>query len=246
MAGARRWAPARVVSALQADCGLPEGAAIERVGPMTCLVYRDHGLLRRLELYPAISPGSLQWQVSVCDEAVRSTTTALWTYYKPADGLTFGAGEEPRRHFTGYQWPVSGTGLDAQLVRDVARFAAPMLWFLDDRHDLGMMLLHHGTSDAGFIRRGEVLGRRWGELAAGIAQAVILGRAIPDPELEDLAFARLDAGLASGQSVGRWAGLFQQWSPVDIGDLIRLDRYSSAAIRSEFARYFPADRPGNG
>ena len=84
--------------------------------------------------------------------------------------------------------------------------------------------------------------RRWGELAAGIAQAIILGRAIPDPELEDLGFARLDAGLASGAAVGRWAGLYQYWSPVDVGDLLRLDRYSSAAIRSEFARYFPADR----
>jgi hypothetical protein len=27
-----------------------------------------------------------------------------------ADGLTFGAGKEPRRNFTGYLWPVSGTG----------------------------------------------------------------------------------------------------------------------------------------
>jgi hypothetical protein len=108
---------------VQAEAGLPEGGTIERAGPLTCLVYRDNGLLRRLELYPAISPGLLQWQIGVCDDAVRSPTAALWTHYKPVPGLAFAAGEEPRRNFTGYRWPVSGTALDPQFLRDVARFA---------------------------------------------------------------------------------------------------------------------------
>jgi hypothetical protein len=237
--GPRRWAPARVVRTLQTEAGLPEGGTTERDGPMTCLAYRDNGLLRRLDLYPAISPGRLQWQVGVCDDAVRSTTTALWTHYKLAPGLSFPAGEEPQPNFAGYPWPVSGTVLEPQLVRDVARFAQPMLWFLADRHDLGTMLLH----DGGFIRRGEVMGRRWGELAAGIAQAIILARAIPDPGLENRAFASLEAGHASGRAVGRWATLYQQWSPVDISDLQHLGNYSSADIRTEFARYFHVNQP---
>jgi hypothetical protein len=244
VAGPRRWAPARVIRALQAESGLPEGGTVERDGRLTCLAYRDNGLLRRLDIEPTLTPGHLQWHVGVCDEAVRSTSTALWTHYKAAPGLSLRPGQEPRGNFTGYSWPVSGADLDPQLVRDVARFAQPMLWFLDGRHDLGMMLLHHGTADSGFLRRGEVMGRRWGELAAGIVEAIILGRAIPDPELEDLGFARLDAGLASGRSAGRWAALFQHWSPVDINDLLRLGTYSPAAIRSEFARYFPDRRPG--
>jgi hypothetical protein len=236
--GPRRWAPARVIRAVQAEAGLPEGGTVGRAGPVTCLDYRDNGLLRRLEVYPPLRSGLLQWQVGVCDEVVRSTTMALWTQYKPSPDLISAAGEEPRRNFTGYQWPVTGTRLDPQLVRDVARFAAPMPWFLAGRHDLGTMLLHHDAADSGYIRRGEVMGRRWGELAAGIAEAIVLARAIPDRGLEDRAFAVLDAGHASGQAVGRWAGLFQHWSPVDISDLERLDRYSSSAVRAEFARYF--------
>jgi hypothetical protein len=80
--GPRRWAPARVVRTLQAEAGLPEGGTIERVGPMTCLAYRDNGLLRRLALSPAVSPGRLRWQAEVCDDVVRSATTGLWTCYK--------------------------------------------------------------------------------------------------------------------------------------------------------------------
>ena len=163
-----------------------------------------------------------------------------------APGLSFLAGEEPQRNFTGYTWPLSGTVLEERLVRDVARFARPMLWFLADRHDLGTILLQHGVDGGGFIRRGEVMGGRWGELAAGIAEAIVLARAIPDPGLENRAFAILDAGHASGRAVGRWAGLFQQWSPVDISDLERLGTYSSAAIRAEFARYLPANQPRQG
>jgi hypothetical protein len=213
---------------------------------MTCLAYRDNGLLRRLALHPEINPGRLQWQVDVCDDAIRSTTTALSTHYKLAPGLSFPAGEEPQRNFTGYTWPLSGTVLEERLVRDVARFARPMLWFLADRHDLGTIMLQHGVDGGGFIRRGEVMGGRWGELAAGIAEAIVLARAIPDPGLENRAFAILDAGHASGRAVGRWAGLFQQWSPVDISDLERLGTYSSAAIRAEFARYLPANQPRQG
>ena len=84
--GPRRWAPARVVSAVQAEAGLPEGGTVGRAGPVTFLAYRDNGLLRRLEVYPSISPGLLQWQVQVCDDAVRSPTAALWTYYKLLPG----------------------------------------------------------------------------------------------------------------------------------------------------------------
>jgi hypothetical protein len=202
---------------------------------MTCLAYRDNGLLRRLDIYPFISPGLLQWQAGVA----RSDSTALWTHYKPAPGLPFPPGSQPRRNFTGYPWPLAGTTLDEQLVYDVARFAPAMLRFLSDRRDLGAILLHHDTSNAGYARRGEVMGRRWGELAAGVAQAIILARAIPEPRLEDQAFAILAAGHAPGRAVGRGASLYQTWSPIDINDLTQLGSYSSPAIRTEFAPYFP-------
>jgi hypothetical protein len=50
----------------------------------------------------------------------------------------------------------------------------------------------------------------------------------------------------SGWSVGRWAALDREWSPVDISDLEQLGKQSSAATRLEFARYFLAERSDAG
>jgi hypothetical protein len=96
-----------------------------------------------------------------------------------------------------------------------------MLWFLTDRRDLGRLLAHGDgrTAHSWQVRRGDVVGSRWGELAAGVVQAVILARAIPDPELEALSLAKLADGSASPESVRHWARLYGEWSPVDIADL---------------------------
>jgi hypothetical protein len=220
MSEPRRWPPAKVVKELWSASGLPEGGSVERDRTMTHLVYRDGGLIRRMSIYPNF-PGRLRWQVDVGDGQVRSPTTAMWTHYDLAPGLTFGPEERPRRGFDGYPWPVAGGELDSQLVRDIARFAAAMLWFLTDRRDLGMMLLHGDDRSNMRITRGDIVGSRWGEAGAGMVQAVILARAIPDPELEAFAFAKLADGTVSKKSVRYWAELDREWSPVDISDLVQ-------------------------
>jgi hypothetical protein len=218
----RRWPPAKLMRELWAASGLPEGGTVERDRAMTHLVYRDGGLIRRLTFYPNLPPGRLRWEVGVGDGEVTSPNTAMWSQYRLPEDLTFASGEAPRRNFDGYPWPRSGGGLDDGLVRDVARFAAAMLWFLADRRDLCRLLMHGDgrTPYSWQVRRGDVIGSRWGELAAGVVQAVILARAIPDPELEALALAKLADGSVSPESVRYWARLDCEWSPVDIADLV--------------------------
>lgn len=83
MATARRWLPARVVSALRSACGLPDGGEIGRDGRITRLEYRDNGLARRLEVYPeAFGSGLVHWQVSVGD-----TSTELSVVDETADDV---------------------------------------------------------------------------------------------------------------------------------------------------------------
>jgi hypothetical protein len=225
MSRPRRWPPARVAGALREECGLPDGASVERVGPLTCLCYRDNGLLRRLDIAPQqFTAGTLSWRVSVCAEAVRQETRALWTEYEPAPGLAFPVSEEPLRRFTGYPWPDSGAGLDPRLVRDAARFARPMLWFLADTRDLGTMLLHRNETGDAWITRGEVRGHRLGEGAAGAAGAVMLARATGNARLEAAALAKVASGEVSGLKVRYWAEQYREWSPVDISDLEHLRR----------------------
>jgi hypothetical protein len=221
----RRWPPAKVMRELWAASGLPENGSVERDRAMTHLVYRDGGLIRRLSVYPT-SPGVLKWQVDVGDEQVRSPNTAMWTHYRPAPDLTFTPEDRPRPNFDGYPWPVSGGGLDDRLVRDVTRFAAAMLWFAADRRELGAMLLHDARGGLP-VTRGDVAGSRWGELAAGVVQAVILARAIPDPELEATALAKIAAGEVALDSVRHWVGSYREWSPVDISDLAGGSPYGS-------------------
>lgn len=238
MASVRRWPPVRVVSALLAACGLPDGGEIERAGPVTRLVYRDHGLVRCLEVYPKqFSAGLLQWQVGVGDEEISSPSTAMWTHYVPAPDLA--EHDRPRRGLTGYQWPTTPGSLDDELVRDVTRFAPQMLWFLADRSDLGRLLLYRSETGDHRLQRGEVVGSRWGEPAAGIAQAIVLARVTADPELEQAALALVNSGAVPGRRVGRWAEEYRSWSPADISDLEQLGRQSPEVTRREFAKYFP-------
>ncbi len=200
---------------------------------MTHIVYTDSGLVRRLTIYPQV-PGKVQWQVGVGDGAIRSDSTALWTHYRPNPATELAPADRPRSNFSGYPWPLLGSRPDEQIVRDITRFAASMLWFLRDRHDLGLMLLH-GEDEGSDIRvtRGEIVGSRWGEASAGLVQAVVLARAIPDRELERRALAKLARlgdearGLRAErfrESVGDWAVRDSQWSPVDLSDLTALRR----------------------
>lgn len=245
MAGVRRWPPARVVSAMQAACGLPDGGEIERAGPVTRLVYRDHGLVRCLTVYPKpFTAGLLQWQVGVGDEEIRSPTTAMWTHYEPAPDLA--EYDRPKRGLTGYQWPTTPGALDDELIRDVTRFARQMLWFLADRRDLGRLLLYWSETGDHRLQRREVAGSGWGEPAAGIAQAIIMARVTADPELEEAALALVNSGEVPGRRVGRWAREFRSWSPVDISDLEQLGRQSPEATRREFAKYFPQSDAAQG
>jgi hypothetical protein len=205
-------------------------------GQFTSLVYRDHGLVRCLKMYPKpVSAGLLQWQVAVGDEEICSPTTAMWTRYAPAPGLA--EHDQPRRGLTGYRWPTTAGSLDEELVRDVTRFGPQMLWFLADRRDLGELLLYRSETGGQGVQRGDVVGSRWGERAAGIAQAIMLARTMADPELEEAALALVSSGATPGRRVARWAEQFRTWSPVDISDLEQLGKQSSEATRREFARY---------
>ena len=245
MSAPRRWAADRVLRQIREACSLPEGATAERLNGLAGLSYRDNGLLRRLVIDPhRFAGGGLDWRVWVCAEAVQPATVGLWAWFEPAQGLVSPAGQEPRRNFQGYAWPVTGGGLDPDLVRDIARFARPMLWFLADTRDLGALMLQQGPG----LTRSDVRGHVMGALAARVCGAVILARATGQPELEDAARALVASGDARGRDVKYWAALDGAWSPVDISDLEQITdvpRYSPEEIRQEFARYFPPQKPGN-
>lgn len=133
---------------------------------------------------------------------------------------------------------MTGGGLDPDLVRDIARFSGPMLWFLADNRDLGTLMLHQGPG----VTQGDVCGHVVGALAAHVTGAVMLARATGQPELEDAARAIVASGDARGRDVRYWAVQDRTWSPVDISDLEEIadvPKYSPEEIRQEFARYFP-------
>ncbi|KAK1828579.1 hypothetical protein QBC39DRAFT_436336 [Podospora conica] len=88
-------------------------------------------------------------------------------------------------NWTDYPWPVTGEGLDPDLIEDVRRFPPIMLWFLHDRYDLGLMLLAGDDAPTSLMRvRDGVEAMRWSGGAAGLVQAMILARSAPDPKLE--------------------------------------------------------------
>jgi hypothetical protein len=245
----RRWPADRVLRQVRAECGLPDGATAERAGALAGLGYRDNGLLRRLVIYPQpFAKGRLSWRVEACAEAVQSPQAALWTWYEPAPELVLPADQEPRRNFHGYAWPVTGGGLDPELIRDMTRFVRVMLWFLADTRDLGTLMLHRDGDGANWATRGDVRGHVVGAVAARVAGAVMLARATGQPELEDAARALVAPGDARGRDVRYWAAQFREWSPVDISDLEAIEdvpKYSPEEIRREFARYFSPDKPPN-
>ena len=222
-------------------CDLPDGATAERVRGLAGLSYRDNGLLRRLVITPRpFAAGRLNWLVEVCAEAVQPPEYGLWARFAPAEGLVSQPGEEPRRNFHDYAWPVTGGKLDPDLVRDVTRFAKPMLWFLADTRDLGALMLHPGPP----VTRGDVGGYVQGALAARVVGGVMLARATGQPEVEDKARELVASGDVRGKDVQHWAALERAWSPVDISDLETIadvPKYSPEDIRREFARYFPSE-----
>jgi hypothetical protein len=245
VSGPRRWPADRVLREVRAECGIPDGATAERVGALAGLSYRDNGLLRRLVIYPqSFTKGRLSWRVEACAEAVQPPQAGLWTWYEPASGLVFPVGEEPRRNFHGYAWPVTGGGLDPEFIRDMTRFARPMLWFLADTHDLGALMLHRDGDGSNWATRGDVRGHVVGAVAARVAGAVMLARATGQPKLEHAARALVASGDARGRDVRYWAAQFREWSPVDISDLEAIGdvpKYSPEELRREFARYLPLD-----
>ncbi|MDW5326934.1 hypothetical protein [Plantactinospora sp. KLBMP9567] len=198
------------------------------------LTYVDSGLIRKLTVY-AGAPGELRWQVDVGDEELgRPDSAACWTRYRIDDNLVGGSDGKHSRNWTNYPWPVSGGGLDPALIEDVRRFAPIMLWFLRDRHDLGLILLagDEAPTSSLMVRDG-VEATRWSGGAAGLVQAMILARSASDPQLEALAVAKLDRmreqevhgfGGSFAEAVGHWAEREVAWSPVDISDLVALGR----------------------
>jgi hypothetical protein len=243
---ARRWPADRVLRNLRAECGLPDDATIERIGGQAGLSYRDNQLLRRLVIEPQpFTAGRLSWRVGACAEAAQPPQAGLWAWCEPGPGLDWPDGAEPRRNFHGYRWPVTGGGLDPELIRDVTRFAEQMLWFLADPRDLGLLMLHRGGDGGSGLIRGEVRGHVMGALAARVVGAVMLARVTGQPELEAAARALVASGEARGRDVRYWAALDREWSPVDISDLETIEdvpKYSSEEIRREFARHFPPDQ----
>lgn len=237
----RRWPANRVLREMRAQCGLPDGAMAERVGGVAGLSYRDSGLLRRLVIYPQpFAGGRLDWRVETCAEAVQPPQAGLWTWYEPAPELVLPAGEEPRRNFHGYAWPVTGRGMDPELIRDVTRFARLMLWFLADTRDLGALMLHRVGEGGNWVTRGHVRGHVVGAMAARVAGAVMLARAAGQPELEQAARALVASADARGRDVRYWAAQFREWSPADISDLEAIEdtpKYSPEDLRREFGRY---------
>jgi hypothetical protein len=247
-----RWPADRVLHALQAECGLPDGGRVERVGGQAGLSYRDNGLLRRIVISPqAFTAGRLDWQVIVCAEALQpggGMWPGMWTVYEPAPGLASPAGGEPRQRFQAYPWPVAGGSLDPELVRDVARFARRMLWFLADARDLGALMLGRDAAAGGWVTRGEVRGQFMGGAAAGVVGAIILARTTGQPELEQTARDLVASAEVRGRDVRSRAQAHREWAPVDISDLEAIEdvpKYSGEEIRREFARYFPQDKPRN-
>jgi len=114
------------------------------IGRFGGVSYVDNALLRRLYTgVPRHRPGAITWSVQVSDaEFERPDDVAFGTRYHVDDALV--GGEVKRsdsRNWTDYPWPTTGTEIDADFIADIRRFAPTMLWFLADRHDLGLMLL---------------------------------------------------------------------------------------------------------
>jgi hypothetical protein len=208
--------------------GLLSTGAIQ-TGRTSSVTFIDSGLARKLTIYPK-PPGELRWQVDVGDEQLQQpNTTAFWTTYS-MDNTT--ADQEQRRanpDRARYPWPVAGTVLAANLVNDVRDLATPMLWFLHERHDLGLLLLGGDESPGSSTTvRGGIAARRWSGGAAALVHAVILARTTADHDLEEQAFAKLERlgnhrseGLTETfhQAVSRRAREAQTSSPVDLSDL---------------------------
>jgi hypothetical protein len=229
----RRWGHDRVLRELAKQGDLPAGGVI-KPGRMGGLAYSDSGLVRRLVVYPG-QPGRLRWQVDVGDEQLSAAgSAAFWTRYSVDDELVGGGEGKLSRNRTHYPWPVAGGGLDPDLVDDVRRFALVMLWFLRDRHDLGLLLLGGDESPgSSAVVRDGVRAMRWTGGASGLVQAIMLARSTHDPELEALAAAKLDRlrgqdvdgfGGSFAEAVGHWASQQVAQSPVDLSDLVALAR----------------------
>lgn len=136
-----------------------------------------------------------------------------------------------------YDLPVGNGPIDPRLIDDVRRYAAPMLWFLKDRQELGRLLLAGNGDDSGSWERNGVTASRWCGAPAGVVQALILARILGDAELEALALEKLDRerdhliegfGGTFPQAVGYWAEEMLDYSPVDISDLLQLNMYRNS------------------
>jgi hypothetical protein len=226
MAG--RWSRDKVLRSIVEQCRLPDGYSVEP-GRFGGIAYADSGLIRRLKIYASKVPGKLRWQVEVSDaELEQPDSTAFRTTYEIDDTLV--GGEVSSRNRIDYPWPTST--IDHLLVWDITRFAPKMLWFLANRHELGLMLLRGDESpgSSSLIREG-ITARRWSGGAASLGHAVILARHMHDTELETLAFAKLDRLRDAEmhdwnfpEAVGYWAREAAKWSPVDISDLTAIRR----------------------
>ncbi|AWT46818.1 hypothetical protein DMT42_34125 [Streptomyces actuosus] len=131
-----------------------------------------------------------------------------------------------------YPWPKGRKSLDSVLVRDIREFALPSLEFVQDRQDLGCLLL---ASDD--VHRGKV----WARLPSGneparLVKAFIIARQLGDSGLEEKAWEKLrrvsesDISWESGvqflfrQAVADWARQYARKVNIPLDDLIQLKR----------------------
>jgi hypothetical protein len=238
----RRWTKQRILGELVSQCGLPASGTIESLGhQLAALVYIDSGLCRQLLVYPDRRPGLLRWHVHVYDPQLRPAGTAWFTtHYSPTRPRRW-LPDEPvvdhdwpyRRFDDGYDWPSGNGPLDPLLVEHVRRFAIGMLWFLKDRGELGRLLLAGSGDERGSWERDGVTASPYAGAPAGVVQAVILARMVGDRELDALALDKLHRereqpvdgfGGTFAQAVGYWASEKADHYPVDISDLVELDK----------------------
>jgi hypothetical protein len=224
-----------VFDQLRAAWALPEPDEVNRARHAVEAVYRDANLRRHLSLRPS-RPGFLQWDVHAADaELGRLAPGSLFrAVLSVQDELVAVEGRPPERRFRGeYAWPESGAPLEPRLIAEGLRFAARMLWFLNDRAALGRLLLAGEGDEPGRWQRDGIVAARFSGAASGLVQAIILARFSGDADLERMAKAKLAAagdvevrgfGGTFGEAVGREATEYRAWSPVDLSDLVPLAR----------------------
>ncbi|MFC4069982.1 hypothetical protein [Actinoplanes subglobosus] len=234
-----------MLKALLAAWEVPAPDEIVRSQASVEVRYVRSGVRRTLGLW-AGRPGQLGWDVWAADEELNGLAPGGWKFMarlrvKGEVGGT--ADSDPEQLCRGeYPWPLAGEALDSRLVDEGRKFVEPMLWFFEDRADLGRLLLARDphkpwwlgpefADNTGSWQRGEIFAQPVSGTSAGVVLAVILARHTGDEELERLAMNNLSdmadhivdgTGLAFRTVVGSYAEEFQEWSSVDLSDLAQL------------------------